>query len=153
MKQCTKCKECKLFSEFRKDSSKSDGLYSSCSDCHRLRLGSKKMPEPRWHLEVSTGYLRKGNRRQHRVIMEEHLGRKLLRREHVHHKNGIKTDNRIENLEVLDASVHATGHGRNRTGYMRVCTNCGAEKWYGPATYISDKYRCWKCYTSTHYTR
>lgn len=44
--------------------------------------------------------------RQHRYIMENHLGRKLLNSEDVHHINGIKTDNRIENLQVIEHCEH-----------------------------------------------
>jgi hypothetical protein len=43
---------------------------------------------------------------EHRKIMEDFLQRRLGMREHVHHMNGNKLDNRIENLAVLTPSIH-----------------------------------------------
>jgi hypothetical protein len=128
-------------------------IERTCEQCgavfhvypYRLREGTAKYCSRKCGYEAaatadhinSDGYRRvtvDGKRvREHRHIMERHLGRPLRRGEEVHHINGVKHDNRIENLQVVTKSDHTRLHAPEKfihrwcRKYDR-CIRCGSDE-------------------------
>jgi len=62
----------------------------------------------------------KGYVREHVAVVEKHLGRFMLAHEVVHHKDGNKTNNALENLEVMTRGEHARHHAvKGDTGWVK----------------------------------
>lgn len=91
--------------------------YGFCENNTVYRKGVKKgysyergyavIWNPKHPMARKNGYVA-----EHRLIMSEHLGRILEEFEHVHHKNGNRLDNRIENLELVHRKDHPSKHFR-----------------------------------------
>jgi len=77
-----------------------------------LKFGSTELPPKTFKPHVnSNGYVElwvDGRRQlEHRLVMQAHLGRPLFADENVHHINGDRADNRIENLELWSTAQPA----------------------------------------------
>ena len=80
---------------------------------HRFKKGQKPHNFKGSH-KHSAGYICESEdgkaRLQHRLVVERFLGRKLKRTEVIHHVDGDKTNNSIENLQLMNQSDHIRVH-------------------------------------------
>jgi len=85
----------------------------------RIHFSTPTLP----YRQIKVGPGGKGWRFEHRHLMEKHLGRALLRSEHVHHKNHDTLDNRLENLQLLTHSDHSKLHHKFE-GWSKKFSQC-----------------------------
>ena len=135
MKKIYLCKDCGTLKSRK-------GIYcKQCSYQHRtrrsglkynikvinkgwIRKGQRLSPETEFqptnepYLDNNTGYMKiHRNTKYHRHVIAESIGRILLPDELIHHVNGDKTDNRIENLKIMTRSEHMKLHWSERNNY------------------------------------
>ena len=114
------CPRCGQVRQVRTDVICQKRFTGKCQKCHAETsspphyYGSDNPAWKRGWFLFDKGYIwisERGNTfAEHRLVMEKHLGRSLKSNELIHHKNGVKTDNRLENLELCTRAEHINIH-------------------------------------------
>ena len=135
-RRCTACGE----SFIRPPSTVTRYCGRKCESTARIKRPLDRVHNGRPARLDSTGYVcvwepdhpnaHSGWMSEHRLVAERLIGRLLLSTEDVHHINRIKTDNRPENLSVLDRETHSAITATQRQSDMNLLAVYIAK--YGP---------------------
>lgn len=116
-KECT-CRVCgKTMYMQANQLANGEGSYCSRTCKHDAQRGTEKRRGTRYLAKNGYVFIKVGIRKyelEHRIVAEAALGRSLTTDEQVHHLNGNKSDNRIENLKVLTNAEHQHLHAHER---------------------------------------
>ena len=93
----------------------------------RHQMGYIRIKKPEHHRADKSGYVF-----EHILVVEKKIGRDVLRKEEVHHINGVKDDNRIENLklcaDIKEHSRYENGWEFIDNKWFKVCKGCSIFK-------------------------
>src|SRR5690625_2869705 len=83
--------------------SKKGDIIRKCKECSQPKTIGKKLIDANGYVRVQT---HDGWMYEHRLVWEKHHNKKIPKGFAIHHLNEVKTDNRIENLQMLDKRSH-----------------------------------------------
>lgn len=130
------------------------GFQKGYTPWNKYLLSNKQPAYKNGRMKTDSGYIRvlmlnhpfkdkHGYVREHRLVMEKHLGRYLRKDEQIDHINGIRDDNRIKNLRLCTGSQNLSNRGKNinnTTGFKGVYVDKRYNKFYAQIGYKNRTY-------------